>query len=133
VLFRSVIEIGMNYTVQGLRDFLEGCSGRFKGFPIVDSREGMVLLGYVGRAELVFALRGAKEEFACRFSDDFGREAGIDLRPWIDQTPITVHPQFPIEMVNELFRKMGFRICFVTFDGKLVGLITKKDLLRTVE
>jgi chloride channel 3/4/5 len=54
----------------------------------------------------------------------------MDLRSWVDQTPITVHPNFPIEMVAELFKKMGLRYILVTQNGKLKGLITKKDILK---
>ena len=37
-------------------------------------------------------------------------------------------------MVNviELFRRMGMRFCLVTEKGRLVGIITKKDVLRHI-
>lgn len=54
----------------------------------------------------------------------------LDFRSWVDQTPITVHPNFPIEMVAELFKKMGLRYILITQNGKLKGLITKKDILK---
>ncbi|CAG8705620.1 16127_t:CDS:2, partial [Acaulospora morrowiae] len=54
----------------------------------------------------------------------------VDFRPWMDQTPITISHKFPMEMVIELFRKMGLRYVLVTKNGQLLGLITKKDVLR---
>lgn len=126
-----VIDASKDNSVADIHSFLS--KSLVKGFPIVDSVENMVLVGYIGRAELKYALDNIPDSTNCVFSNEIPLRGGFDLSPWTDQTPFTVHPQFPIEMVNEVFRKMGFRICFVTFDGKLLGLITKKDLIERSE
>lgn len=54
----------------------------------------------------------------------------LDLRPWIDPAPITIVPSYQMETTIELFKKMGLRYILVTQNGRLHGLITKKDILR---
>jgi hypothetical protein len=33
---------------------------------------------------------------------------GIQLSPWVHQTPLTVSPQLPLEIVMQLFQRMGY-------------------------
>ncbi len=54
----------------------------------------------------------------------------VDFRPWIDQTPITLSPTLPVEIVLEIFKKMGLRYALISNHGRLCGIVTKKDLLR---
>ncbi|KAI1314486.1 glycerol ethanol, ferric requiring protein [Mortierella claussenii] len=56
----------------------------------------------------------------------------VDFGPFIDQTPIAVHPKLPLETVAEFFKKMGPRVILIEHQGKLVGLITIKDLLKYI-
>ncbi|KAG9322819.1 hypothetical protein KVV02_007593 [Mortierella alpina] len=56
----------------------------------------------------------------------------VDFGPFIDQTPIAVHPKLPLETVMEIFKKMGPRVILIEHQGKLVGLITIKDLLKYI-
>jgi chloride channel 3/4/5 len=131
----DVIDLSMENTITDIREFIS--HSKYKGYPIVSSASEMILLGYIGRADLIFALKNRQMNLAqdvtttCVFSseDGYRRDGDVfDLTAYTDQTPFTIHPQFPTELVNEVFRKMGFRICFVTYDGRLLGLVTKKDL-----
>ncbi|KAF9330745.1 glycerol ethanol, ferric requiring protein [Podila minutissima] len=82
------------------------------------------------------------EAAARRASGDVGSSSGIsrnenetnyvDFGPFIDQTPIAVHPKLPLETVMEFFKKMGPRVILIEHQGKLVGLITIKDLLKYI-
>ncbi|GJJ71257.1 chloride channel 3/4/5 [Entomortierella parvispora] len=66
-------------------------------------------------------------------SEHFEHETNyVDFGPFIDQTPIAVHPKLPLETVMEFFKKMGPRVILVEHQGKLVGLITIKDLLKYI-
>ncbi|WVR03435.1 hypothetical protein IAU60_000426 [Kwoniella sp. DSM 27419] len=63
------------------------------------------------------------------------RESGveveeIDLGEYVDETPLTVSPKMPLEIVMQLFRRMGPRVILVSDQGRLVGLVTIKDVLR---
>lgn len=59
---------------------------------------------------------------------------GIDDRilfwPWVNRTPLTVSSQLPLEIVMQLFKRMGPRVILVEDYGALVGLVTVKDVLR---
>ncbi|KAK9374520.1 chloride channel [Lipomyces chichibuensis] len=54
----------------------------------------------------------------------------VDFSQFIDITPITVNPKFPLETVMELFKKLGPSVILVEYRGRLCGLITPKDLLK---
>jgi len=56
----------------------------------------------------------------------------LELWPWVNQTPLTVSPQLPLEIVMQLFKRMGPRVIIVEHHGRLVGLVTVKDVLRFV-
>ncbi|KAK9322995.1 chloride channel [Lipomyces orientalis] len=54
----------------------------------------------------------------------------VDFSQFIDITPITVNPNFPLETVMELFKKLGPSVILIEYHGRLCGLITPKDLLK---
>ncbi|KAJ8328947.1 hypothetical protein O5D80_002909 [Batrachochytrium dendrobatidis] len=53
----------------------------------------------------------------------------VDVSQWVDQTPLSVSELSSIELVVELFIKLGVRTLCVVSEGKFVGLIHKKRLL----
>ncbi|GJJ06304.1 hypothetical protein Clacol_000495 [Clathrus columnatus] len=59
-------------------------------------------------------------------------DAGINMWLWVNQTPLTVSPRLPLEMVVQLFKRMGPRVILVESRGVLVGLITVKDVLKFI-
>ncbi|CAG8771555.1 6209_t:CDS:2, partial [Dentiscutata heterogama] len=86
----------------------------YQGFPVVQDKKNMMLLGYIGRVELKYVIdkakrvRGTSNSAHCFFNpedtkyiDSSGSGEGssnfIDFAPFIDQTPITVHPRLPLE------------------------------------
>lgn len=56
----------------------------------------------------------------------------LDLSHYMDRTPLSVPPRLPAELVIDLFVKMGPRYLIVKENGRLSGIITKKDVLHTV-
>ena len=56
----------------------------------------------------------------------------IKLRKIVDLAPITITDQTPMETVVDMFRKLGLRQTLVTHNGRLLGIITKKDVLRLI-
>ncbi|CAO1630756.1 unnamed protein product [Sympodiomycopsis kandeliae] len=57
----------------------------------------------------------------------------LELGKWVDQTPLSVAPSMPLEVVMDLFKKMGPRVILVTNrQGSLEGLVTVKDLLKHI-
>ncbi|KAK4686453.1 chloride channel 3/4/5, partial [Tremellales sp. Uapishka_1] len=54
----------------------------------------------------------------------------VDFGQYVDETPLTVSPKMPLEIVMQLFRRMGPRVIIVGHEGRLCGLVTVKDVLR---
>ncbi|PAV18791.1 voltage-gated chloride channel [Pyrrhoderma noxium] len=73
---------------------------------------------------------GIDDEAFTRVMQESASPEVLELWPWVNQTPLTVSPQLPLEVVMQLFKRMGPRVVLVEHHGKLVGLVTVKDVLR---
>nr|CAG8435974.1 10549_t:CDS:10 [Entrophospora candida] len=119
-----LVIVSAGYTLNSLETILNDTN--YKGFPVVHSSDDLLLNEKAKK-------QGISSSCPCYFSNNLpilDSSEFVDFRPWMDQTPITVSHKFPMEMVIELFRKMGLRYVLVTKNGQLLGLITKKDVLR---
>jgi chloride channel 3/4/5 len=133
---------------------------QYQGFPIVDDMNSKMLLGYIGRTELQYALDRAKRDSMvssrakCIFASgkhdvrsattpsaagpsvtfddvaDGSNASTVDFSKFVDPTPLAVHPRLPLETVMELFKKLGPRVILVEHRGRMTGLITVKDCLK---
>ena len=65
-------------------------------------------------------------------SQQEGGPAVLRLRRIVDFCPMTVTDQTPMETVTDMFRKLGLRQMLVTHHSRLLGIITKKDVLQHV-
>ncbi|KAF7965832.1 hypothetical protein HWV62_41252 [Athelia sp. TMB] len=151
----AVIHADGENTVKSLRDQLQSLllSGHDDGgFPIVsehmDTGEKR-LTGYIGANELEHALSivadEAEEEIS--FHTNYGRRemtsssvssfvdghSGInpfDFTVYMDQAPLTIQSNAPLELVQQFFVKLGARYVVVTdTDGDYEGIIDKKTWL----
>ncbi|MCJ1310580.1 hypothetical protein MMC25_004245 [Agyrium rufum] len=122
------------HTLQTLQEFLS--AHNFRGFPVIDG-PGNTLLGYISRTELDFALTAALSEpnklpldTQVIFSQSRLDAAGqpIDLRPWMDQTPITLNSKSTLQLTLDMFQKLGLKYVLFCDRGSLQGLMTKKDI-----
>ncbi|KAK2059894.1 voltage gated chloride channel [Colletotrichum caudatum] len=127
----------------------------YQGFPIVEDATSKILIGYIGRTELRYAINRVRRErpidpqARCTFSPptaalnlatpltptvtvnfDSMSSISVDFSRYIDTTPVTAHPRLPLETVMELFRKIGPRVVLVEYHGRLSGLVTVKDCLK---
>ncbi|KAF9050065.1 voltage-gated chloride channel [Panaeolus papilionaceus] len=57
---------------------------------------------------------------------------GIQFWPWVNKTPLTVSSELPLEIVMQIFKRMGPRAILVEDHGVLSGLVTVKDVLRFI-
>lgn len=131
---------------------------KYQGFPIVEDKASKILVGYIGRTELRYAIDRVKKDRSisptakCYFSMPVSNDtsapttpavtgapsttfdgmasSSVDFSRFIDPTPVTVHPRLPLETVMELFRKIGPRVILIEYHGKLTGLVTVKDCLK---
>ncbi|CAE6419770.1 unnamed protein product, partial [Rhizoctonia solani] len=117
------------------------------GIPILQREDaGHRMVGYIGTSELEHALTilaDAPDE-ACKFhaavppQPDFGTSSisslydtpgqldPFDLTIYMDQAPLTVPAHAPLELVHQLFTKLGARYVVVTNkDGMYEGVIDK--------
>ncbi|CAF3193547.1 unnamed protein product [Rotaria socialis] len=57
----------------------------------------------------------------------------LKLHKLVDRAPIIVTDQTPMEAVVDMFRKLGCRQIFVTKNGRLHGILTRKDIIRLMQ
>ncbi|KAI4250594.1 MAG: hypothetical protein L6R40_000194 [Gallowayella cf. fulva] len=123
------------HTLQSIQDML--VANPYRGFPVVSDAVTKILLGYISRTELIYALKSAAAEprnlppltevyFSHQPSAD--PHATLDLRPWMDQTPITLSGKSSLELTVNMFQKLGLRYVLFSDKGALQGLLTKKDV-----
>ena len=131
------------HTLQSIHELLIAHS--YRGFPVVSDAISNVLLGYISRAELAYALKSAAAEprnlppstdvfFSHQPAADPLKT--VDLRPWMDQTPITLNTKSSLQLTVSMFQKLGLRYVLFCDRGSLQGLLTKKDVwyvLNTTE
>ncbi|ETN58115.1 chloride channel protein 3 [Anopheles darlingi] len=114
------------------------------GYPVVVSKENQYLVGFVPRRDLNLALANARriidgitgQSLVIFTSAQPVQNLGpspLKLKKILDMAPITVTDQTPMETVVDMFRKLGLRQTLVTHNGRLLGVITKKDVLRHVK
>ncbi|CAF0969969.1 unnamed protein product [Adineta ricciae] len=126
-------------------------------YPVVVTREHPYVVGQIQRRDLQVVLRSQKmhryrlSSSVIQFTSpaeaaqnsDYESDSRSDQRlttntevirigNLLDQAPIIVTDQTPMETVIDLFRKLGLRQAFVTRNGRLRGIITKKDILRHI-
>ncbi|CAH1797441.1 unnamed protein product [Owenia fusiformis] len=114
----------------------------YNSFPVVVSKESQYLVGLVLRKDLSLALASARQtpdgvvsNSVLYFTNSVpvttvvGGPSPLKLRKILDLAPITITDQTPVETVVEMFRKLGLRQTLVTHNGRLLGIITKKDIL----
>jgi chloride channel 3/4/5 len=129
-----VVITATDHSIQSLTQLLNTLS--YRGFPVIDNARDAILLGYISRTELAFALQSAQTsrnllpETEAYFIHQpmASPETTLDLRPWMDQTPMTLNAACGFGLAVSMFQKLGLRYVLFTEKGALRGLMTKKDV-----
>lgn len=133
----------VGHTIETLTEILDDTA--YRGFPVVKESSHPVLLGYISRNELAFALNSATKSaavplpketpayFVTRPFLDPNEGDYLDLRPWMDHTPLTMSIYTPFPIVLQLFQRIGVRLLLLVNNGLLEGLLTKKDMWYIIE
>ncbi|TFK85536.1 hypothetical protein K466DRAFT_588014 [Polyporus arcularius HHB13444] len=158
----EVIRVDRTNTVKSLRDKLQQLvdSGNSdSGFPILrPDDEGLRMVGYIGANELEHALSivadEPEEEVIFHATTPQGHIAHMtssvsslvetgsnyiganpyDFSCYMDQAPLTVQDNSPLELVQQFFTKLGARYVVVTdTDGHYEGVIDKKTWLAFLD
>ncbi|EON64378.1 hypothetical protein W97_03609 [Coniosporium apollinis CBS 100218] len=130
-----IVITGTGHTIQSLRTLL--ARHPFRGFPVIDNPRDVILLGYISRTELDYALgvalsapRNLSPDTEAHFAHQplSDPATSLDLRPWMDQTPITLNARAGLGLTVNMFMKLGLRYVVFVEKGALRGLLTKKDV-----
>ncbi|OJD27909.1 hypothetical protein ACJ73_00702 [Blastomyces percursus] len=131
----------VGHTIDSLLHLLDTTS--YRGFPVVSNTSNPVLLGYISRNELSFALESATSGSSRNLSPEtpafFAHQPfadpleTLDLRPWMDQTPITLNSRASFLIVLNMFQRLGLRYVLFVNKGALQGFLTKKDVWYIIE
>lgn len=130
-----VVLTATGHTIESLTNVLE--THPYRGFPVISDPREAILLGYISRAELTYNLhtstrppRSLPPETEAFFSHQplADPRATLDLRPWMDQTPITLPSRSNLLLTANYFQKLGLRYVLFSNRGVLQGLLTKKDV-----
>lgn len=129
------------YPVVTLRSSNAGSSG--VGVDRPQSTHRNTLLGYISRTELAYALdhaapaatasagdNAARDDIHCyfRYDPNAAAEQSLDLRPWMDQTPITLSARSTFQLAVSMFQSLGLRNLLLVEKGAFQGILTKKDV-----
>jgi len=122
-------------TIESLSNILK--TQPYRGFPIISNPRDAILLGYISRAELTHILKAslaAPRSLPPTAPVFFSHQplsspsATLDLRPWMDQTPLTLTSRSSLLLTANYFQKLGVRYVLFSDRGVLQGMLTKKDI-----
>lgn len=132
-----IIQMDKEYTLYELELKLEDLKIRFPsgdgGFPVLT---GDVLKGYIGISDLEHALYIIQKEridweylpIVVPYAVTPGKEV-FDISSWMDHSPLMVTSDCSLELVLELFMKLGIKTLMIVDSGRFAGLVHKKQLL----
>ncbi|KAK0709054.1 chloride channel protein [Lasiosphaeria miniovina] len=130
-----VVLTATGHTIASLTAILD--AHPYRGFPVVSDPRDAILLGYISRAELAYNLhtstqppRSLPPETEAFFAHQplADPNTTLDLRPWMDQTPLTLPSRSRLHLAVSYFQKLGLRYVLFSDRGVLQGLLTKKDV-----
>lgn len=126
----------VGHTIESLKTLL--AKTRYRGFPVVLDTSNPILLGYISRNELSHALESSLSSTSSNLTPETQTyfvhqpfadpSETLDLRPWMDQTPITLNSHTNFSIVLGMFQRLGLRYVLFVHKGNLRGLLTKKDV-----
>jgi len=119
-----VVITATGHTIDSLNTLLR--ANLFRGFPVITSASEALLLGYISRTELSYALASATSAARalpgatpCYFSHQplVDTSTTLDLRPWMDQTPITLNSRSGFQLTVNMFQRLGLRTSSLLIGG----------------
>jgi chloride channel 3/4/5 len=133
-----IMQMDKEYTFYELELKLEDLKLRFPngdgGFPVLTGDD--ILKGYIGISDLEHALYIIQKNridweylpivIPHLYTSD--REV-FDISSWMDRSPVMVTSDCSLELVLELFMKLGIKTLMIVDSGKFAGLLHKKQLL----
>lgn len=138
VMTRNVVSIRSDDTIlKAARLMLQN---RISGLPVVDAEGGLIGMvtegDFLRRAEINTARRRPKWiEFLLgpgRLADEFTRASGRRVQEVMTQKPVTVGEDVSLATAVELMERNRIKRLPVVRDGKIVGIISRANLVRAL-
>uniref|UniRef100_A0A3B3T658 Chloride channel protein n=1 Tax=Paramormyrops kingsleyae TaxID=1676925 RepID=A0A3B3T658_9TELE len=114
-------------TVRDLQNIIVETS--CNGFPVIVSKESQRLVGFALRRDIIIAIENARRKqegimwnsrvYFTQHTPTLPADSPrpLKLRSILDMSPFTVTDHTPMEIVVDIFRKLGLRQCLVTHNG----------------
>jgi CBS-domain-containing membrane protein len=141
VMTREVVTIGIEASVEDLAKLLE--ERRISGVPVLDAQGGLV--GVVTQSDLVQRSRDMELppalnildlhlflETPSHFQKRLEKLLGNKVKDVMTEDPVTVAPDTPVNEIARLMSAKGVHTLPVVDSGKLVGIVGKLDLIRSL-
>jgi len=90
-------------------------SKKLSGVPVVDAKDNLV--GFISERDIIQAV-GSK---------DFQKDIVSNV---MTSKVVSIEENAPIDQISQLFTNKPFRYIPVTKDGKLTGLVSRKDVIN---
>ncbi|GAA5822428.1 hypothetical protein JCM3770_000267 [Rhodotorula araucariae] len=74
------------------------------------------------------AAEGGERDFHPGAPPAHEARAWVSLAPWLDEIPVSLSQDTPMELAVQMFQRVGLRFVLLTRQGALMGLLTKMDL-----
>lgn len=141
IMSTDLVTIKETTYLSEMNPILQYGNNSFDGFPVVrdeDHKEtekrcvGYVLKNRVNTYLLTFTDPDTSVDVLLDFRANAQGNGDnvIDLGSLVNHNPIFVKPDVPLSLLFHMFEKLGCKTIIVEDSGILVGLITKKDLLK---
>lgn len=118
-------------TVQEISQLLEAPASKHQSYPVVDANN--LFLGYSWRSDLEAVInRHVQTESSkvCSFTSKLGQGVNsVDCSRLINTNCILVPKSMRISSAVDVFSRAGPRLIYITDNGVLLGLMTRKDLM----
>jgi predicted transcriptional regulator len=95
--------------------------GKITGAAVVDDKENLV------------GILSEKDCLRTLIHDAYSNLPSAKVSDYMTKNPVTIHPDLDVFTVADIFLNRTFRRLLVVKEGKLVGQITRRDLLRAIQ
>src|SRR5690606_11379171 len=129
IMRKDLIYITADATYADLKKMLYDYN--FSTFPLVDSRNSRLFLGTLPRSSVQSILENFEKTKPEYGELDLSQSAQLSREtPGLDQCPFQVVPNTPLSKLHFMFSILGLSVSYIVDHGVLVGVITKKDLMK---
>lgn len=103
-------------------------------FPIIKSIDDQSIVGIIDREDIKYFLNhhhhNETSSTKCNFISGNPNGLELNLAPYVNHAPIVVLAFTTMSYTTDLFVKIGPSYILVEEEGKLVGILSRKDILR---